>query len=239
MLFMSGLVVVFLLLIRDIGKLAWKYSFRLVPIEIGSMCGPNKMKERLLRFSDFFDNFLKSSCEHGLWSSDDAGICTVVHNERREYSTIRWVAYVAQHQLFDQLPNLLRDVGRLPTTSDINCPNLRRNVWIGTGGTRTPLHFDSSDNFFVQIAGSKYIRLYGTDQTDKLYVIIHAGEGYAKQQNMSAVNCEREDFLKHPKAADAKYMEAILLPGDLIFIPQGVWHYVRALTTSISVNFWF
>ena len=28
-------------------------------------------------------------------------------------------------------------------------------------------------------------------------------------------------------------------PGDVLFIPRSVWHYVRSLTTSCSVNFWF
>ena len=27
--------------------------------------------------------------------------------------------------------------------------------------------------------------------------------------------------------------------GDFVYIPAKCWHYVRALTPSISINFWF
>ena len=37
----------------------------------------------------------------------------------------------------------------------------------------------------------------------------------------------------------AEYVEGVLGPGDMLFIPKSVWHYVRSLTTSVSVNFWF
>ena len=43
----------------------------------------------------------------------------------------------------------------------------------------------------------------------------------------------------YPAFAGATYTEAVLGPGDVLFIPRSVWHYVRSLTTSCSVNFWF
>jgi len=36
-----------------------------------------------------------------------------------------------------------------------------------------------------------------------------------------------------------RYSEAILAPGDMLFIPSKHWHYVRSLSPSFSVNFWF
>jgi hypothetical protein len=35
------------------------------------------------------------------------------------------------------------------------------------------------------------------------------------------------------------YQETILGPGDCLFIPRGWWHYVRALTPSASVSYWW
>jgi len=99
----------------------------------------------------------------------------------------------------------------------------------------------SFDNLFVQIVGAKYVRLYGPEETDNLYVL-SGGEGpaYGKQGNMSALNCEKEDFTgKHKNAKNAKFTEVLMLPGDLLFIPSKTWHYVRGLSTSISVNFWW
>lgn len=115
---------------------------------------------------------------------------------------------------------------------------IQMNAWIGTGGTRTPLHFDSYDNFFVQVVGIKYIRLYSQQEAPKLYVIKSGSTAYAKQGNMSAVDCEKEDYLSHPLAESAEYTEIVMFPGDTLYIPAKTWHYVRGLSTSISLNFW-
>lgn len=108
---------------------------------------------------------------------------------------------------------------------------------MGTGGTRTPLHYDSYDNLLVQLVGAKYVRIYGKEETGKLYVS-KVGT-YGSQGNMSAVDCERENFEQHPLARDAKFQEVLLLPGDALFIPSRAWHYVRSLSSSVSVNYWW
>ena len=145
--------------------------------------------------------------------------------------------YIAQHPLFDQLPSLLRDFAP-PAFSPQ--PELI-NAWIGTADTITPLHFDSYDNLLCQVAGFKYIRLYDRGQSHLLYVVRQrAGlKGRHAQRNISAVNVEHPDTEQHPHFADAEYLEAIMGPGDMLFIPAKHWHYVRSLTPSISVNMWF
>ena len=114
------------------------------------------------------------------------------------------------------------------------------NVWIGTGGTRTPLHYDSYDNLLVQLVGAKYVRLYDPDETPNLYVLDKQSDGYGKQGNMSQLDCEQENWKEHPLAKGAKYQEVVLLePGDALFLPSRWWHYVRSLSSSVSVNYWF
>lgn len=42
-----------------------------------------------------------------------------------------------------------------------------------------------------------------------------------------------------PGFKDAEYLDCVLGPGDCLYIPVGWWHYVRSLTPSFSVSFWF
>lgn len=144
---------------------------------------------------------------------------------------------MAQFRLFDLIPELLSDIEDiLPILGD---SSVQIHGWLGTGGTRTPLHYDSYDNILVQIVGSKYIRLYGSDQTNSLYVVTQksATDSVLRQGNFSAIDCEQEDLEKHPKVSQARYVELVLNPGDALFIPAGCWHYVRSLATSFSVSF--
>lgn len=84
-------------------------------------------------------------------------------------------AYLAQHQLFLQLPSLRNDIlipdhcyTAPPPHPDPNDPSRclpeldepLLNAWFGPPGTITPLHTDPYHNFLVQVVGSKYVRLY-------------------------------------------------------------------------------
>jgi lysine-specific demethylase 8 len=42
-----------------------------------------------------------------------------------------------------------------------------------------------------------------------------------------------------PEFSRARGFECILDPGDLLYIPPSCWHFVRSLSTSFSVSFWF
>eukprot|EP01135_Chromosphaera_perkinsii_P006428 Nk52_evm2s495 gene=Nk52_evmTU2s495 len=44
----------------------------------------------------------------------------------------------------------------------------------------------------------------------------------------------KDEFLK-----GMHFEECILKPGEMLFIPKRYWHYVRSLTPSISVSFWW
>ncbi|KAI9672096.1 MAG: hypothetical protein M1831_001909 [Alyxoria varia] len=38
---------------------------------------------------------------------------------------------------------------------------------------------------------------------------------------------------------EGRYVEAVLHPGECLYIPRGWWHYVRSLDISASVSFWW
>lgn len=92
-------------------------------------------------------------------------------------------------------------------------------------------------------AGAKYVRLYARQEGSKLYAdtAVRVGGTYSarSQGNISQVSVEAPDLQRFPKFADAQYTHAVVRPGDVLFIPARCWHFVQALTTSISVNFWF
>lgn len=91
------------------------------------------------------------------------------------------------------------------------------------------------------------MRLYAPDQTPLLHIsntppAQAAGLQSARlaaQRNLSPVDVAAPDLARYPRFADASFSEAVLRPGELLFIPAKTWHYVRSLTTAISVNFWF
>ncbi len=161
------------------------------------------MREELMTFRNFVLSHLEPSASR---------VVTPLHTlPTASDSTTFNVAYLAQHQLFDQIQLLLEDIDPAPSICYESRPK-HVNAWIGTGGTRTPLHFDSYDNLLVQLVGCKYVRLYDKSETDKLYVI-REGATYANQGNMSAVDCEKEDISCHPLVETANFKEVVLWPG--------------------------
>lgn len=87
------------------------------------------------------------------------------------------------------------------------------------------------------------MRLYPRSQTPKLYPERgdrRSGRYTAKSQgNISAVDVQSPDPQRFPAFSAAEFMHAVMRPGDVLFIPAGCWHFVKGLSTSISVNFWF
>lgn len=105
--------------------------------------------------------------------------------------------------------------------------------WLGPSGTVTPLHCDYDDNIFAQIWGVKRIFLSPPHHDEFLY---------AREANAvlfgSPFDPESPDFEKFPLARQAAMIECIMQPGELLYVPAGWYHQVRALTFSLSANRW-
>ncbi|CEF98637.1 JmjC domain [Ostreococcus tauri] len=147
------------------------------------------------------------------------------------------VAYLAQHRLVDHLQSLSSDF----TVPEFCAKSLERiNVWMGTAGTVTPCHFDTYDNLLGQVAGYKLVRLYLESDTPYMYRCSSgSGSGRHAQGNFSAVDVENPDLDRFPEFANATPFDVLLAPGDFVYVPAKTWHHVRAVTASISLNFWF
>jgi hypothetical protein len=105
--------------------------------------------------------------------------------------------------------------------------------WIGPAGTVTPLHCDYDDNIFAQVWGAKRIFLSPPHHDEFLY----PSEANALLFG-SPFDPERPDFDTYPLARQATMIEITVHPGDMLYVPAGWYHYVHALTFSLSSNRW-
>lgn len=185
---------------------------RTVPVEVGSRYTDEEWSQTLLTLDTFIDKFILNK---------DQGT---------------GVGYLAQHQLFDQIPELKDDI-RVPDyccLGDTDEEHITVNAWFGPGSTVSPLHQDPQQNFLAQVVGSKYVRLYSPEHTDKLYP--HQS---SLLYNTSQVDVDKPDTERFPEFTKTPYLECVLQPGDVLFIPVQHWHYVRSLELSFSVSFWW
>uniref|UniRef100_A0A0E0IE87 JmjC domain-containing protein n=1 Tax=Oryza nivara TaxID=4536 RepID=A0A0E0IE87_ORYNI len=165
--------------------------------------------EELITFSQFLEM---------MWSSDCSANLT----------------YLAQHPLFDQIKELREDI-MVPEYCNAGGGELQKlNAWFGPEGTVTPLHHDLYHNLFAQVLGRKYFRLYSASISNDLYP-----HRETMLSNISQVDLDNINVNEFPRTGDVEFMDGILEEGDLLYIPPKWWHYVRSLSTSFSVSFWW
>lgn len=247
---------------------------RLVPIETGRSYTDSGWGQRITSFGDFISTYMLNS--------SDARHVGDVPND---------TGYLAQHDLFAQIPALRADISipdycysapdpYLPSNIDkvatqrLEDPLL--NAWFGPKGTISPLHTDPYHNVLAQVVGSKYVRCYKPEMTKWVYP--RGKEEGVDMGNTSLVDLDeamelfpeigvkrlrfetKEDGEEHetdgeegqdleqrrrefessfPGFKEAEYVEAVLGPGDCLYLPPGWWHYVKSLSPSFSVSFWF
>jgi len=57
--------------------------------------------------------------------------------------------------------------------------------------------------------------------------------------NTSQVELENPDEKQFPLFGAAPFVDCVLNPGDVLYIPPLWWHYVRSESVSFSVSFWW
>jgi ribosomal protein L16 Arg81 hydroxylase len=101
-------------------------------------------------------------------------------------------------------------------------------LWYGPKGTITPLHHDLMNIFMAQVQGRKHIKLIPANQVDFVY------NHFAVY---SQVDIGNPDYFRFPKFRRATIIDLELEPGEVLFLPVGWWHWVKALDVSITVTF--
>lgn len=108
-------------------------------------------------------------------------------------------------------------------------------IWIGPKGTLTPLHRDDTDNLFAQVWGQKTFTLAAPHHREALGTWSTAPQGGLDGCDF---NPDAPDYQRFPHARDVTFMRVTLEAGDLLFLPEGWFHQVESVSTSLSVNFW-
>jgi lysine-specific demethylase 8 len=159
---------------RDVQYLKQMAAGRLVPVE--TCAGKDATQtyltdtweQQVMSFGDFVDSYV---------TKPDA----TARKEEEEKEEER--GYLAQYQLFEQIPSLLNDIVVPPlcsalTPEDTASPPHSESTppssplvsaWFGPAGTVSPLHNDPYHNLLAQVVGSKYLRLYPVAHTHNLY----------------------------------------------------------------------
>ncbi|GLO12491.1 hypothetical protein PPUJ20028_10720 [Pseudomonas putida] len=108
-------------------------------------------------------------------------------------------------------------------------------IWIGPKGTLTPLHRDDTDNLFAQVWGQKSFILAAPHHRPALGTWSTSPEGGLDGCDF---NPDAPDYQRFPAAREVPFLRVILGAGDLLFLPEGWFHQVESVSTSLSVNFW-
>ncbi|KAK4635418.1 Lysine-specific demethylase JMJ30 [Fulvia fulva] len=158
--------------------------------------------------------------------------------------------YLAQAPLMDLPRSLVNDV----PTPDLVCLAGKgdlydSSIWLGQAPTYTPLHRDPNPNLFVQLAGTKIVRLYKPSDGLAIFAKVQENVGGTASASMRGEEMmqgaekkalEREVWEQNDSSGPLCW-EAELSSGDGLFIPKGWWHSIKGVGGGMtgSVNWWF
>ncbi|GEN65600.1 cupin-like domain-containing protein [Chryseobacterium rhizosphaerae] len=94
--------------------------------------------------------------------------------------------------------------------------------------TRNHIDIDMSHVFITQFQGIKRIWLFPWEQSDFMYKLPYNFHSLA--------NIKEPDYRKYPALLYLNGYEAVLHPGETLYIPSGWWHYIQYDTEGYSVS---
>lgn len=147
--------------------------------------------------------------------------------------------YFSQFNALQQMPRLLDDIRRprFAPPDKLGRPQL----WIGPANTFIGFHKDNSHdldgiaNLFTQIQGRKRFCLVSPDQDRFMYRRSEGGQ----DSWHSTIDFDHERYTDTPRFLEATVEEAIVEPGQTLYVPAHYWHSVRSLDPSISLSYWW
>ena len=133
--------------------------------------------------------------------------------------------------------NILKEVPQLQ--NDFKYPDFGLRLmkglpmlFIGGEDSHTFMHYDIdlANIFHFHFEGKKQCILFDQDQTKYLYKIPHS---LIPREDIDFSN---PDFKKWPALQHAKGYVANLNHGEILYMPEGYWHYMRYITPGFSMS---
>tara|TARA_A100001015_G_C15031110_1_gene733281 strand:+ start:2694 stop:3515 length:822 start_codon:yes stop_codon:yes gene_type:complete len=114
---------------------------------------------------------------------------------------------------------------------------LEKHLFLGIGGNITRTHYDSYDNFYFLLDGTKEITLISPKYDNNLYI---PKNKKGKEENYIKVDIENIDYNKYPLMKNVQLKKIKLQKGDMLFIPDGWWHHVKSgVSRNLAVSLWY
>lgn len=133
--------------------------------------------------------------------------------------------------------NILKEVPQLQ--NDFEYPNLGLRLmkglpmlFFGGRNSHTFMHYDIdlANIFHFHFEGEKQCILFDQDQSKYLYKIPHS---LIPREDIDFSN---PDFIKWPALKHAKGYIAELNHGEVLYMPEGYWHYMKYITPGFSMS---
>lgn len=135
------------------------------------------------------------------------------------------------------LYNLMKEVPSLK--NDFKWPDIGLKLvkqlpmlFFGGEGSKVFIHYDIdySNILHFHFHGKKRCILFAPDQTPYLYKVPHA------LISREDIDFDDPDFEKWPALKYAKGLVADLEHGEMLYMPEGYWHYMKYVTPGFSMS---
>ena len=135
------------------------------------------------------------------------------------------------------LYNIMKEVPVLK--NDFKWPNIGLNLvkqlpmlFFGGENSKVFMHYDIdySNILHFNFNGEKQCILFAPDQTKYMYKIPHS------LISREDIDFDNPDYEKFPALKHAEGYICNLKHGEMLYMPEGYWHYMKYLTPSISMS---
>ncbi len=138
-----------------------------------------------------------------------------------------WTIYF--HSIWDeQMEGVLEEISK-----ELGVPSggTRMSAWASKHGPGVPVHFDGNDNIVIQAVGTKSWS-YAANHSVKHPTVGHVWGHKITPGSFQARETPEVWLDVHAN----EWKKVDLVPGDVIFMPRGVWHTVSTVTDE-SLHF--